>query len=275
MIIIGEKINASRKSISKAILNHDDSSIKEQIEKQDKAGAHYIDLNAGAGSGDEQKEIDDMCWLIDIALGTTDKKLSIDSANPSIIEKAVEHLDGRRPFLINSVKNDPDILNQLLPLVSEYKVPVICLAMDAQGIPENAKKRTEVCLQIYKEAKKAGIVDENLIFDALIMPLSANYHHGKIALDTLQNIKKELPKTKTTIGVSNISFGLPQRSLINEALLITAINLGVDVVICDPTNKGVRKGFLLGNLIAGKDRYCRKFTRALRKGEIGTKKKKK
>ncbi|MBS3819286.1 dihydropteroate synthase [bacterium] len=275
MIIIGEKINASRKSISRAIINRDEDTIKQQIEAQDKAGAVYIDLNAGTGSGDEQKEIEHMCWLIDLALETTEKKFSIDSANPTIIQKGVEHLNGRRDFLVNSVKNDKKILDAVFPVIQENSMPVICLAMGTEGIPKDAEERTQVCKEIYEHAMKAGVKEENLLFDPLVIPLSANTSYEKIALATLRKIKEELPNSKTSMGISNVSIGLPKRTRINEALLTAAITHGLDAAICDPTKDGVRKAILLGKLIAGRDKYCRSYTRAVRKGEFGPQKKKK
>lgn len=268
MIIIGEKINATRKSIAKAILAKDSISIKQQIENQDKAGAHYIDLNAGTGSGDEKQESDDMLWLIDLALETSEKNLSIDSANPAIVKKAVSHLDGRRPFLINSAKHDDEVLDVLLPLTAENDAQLIALAMDTKGIPEEAEERTQVCLKTYEKAKKAGIKLENIYFDPLVLPLSANQNHGKIVLDTLQRIKSEIPGAKTSMGVSNISYGLIKRFWINEAFMIAAITRGLDAAICDPTRPSIRKAISLGRLIAGKDKYCRRYTRGVRKGDF-------
>jgi cobalamin-dependent methionine synthase I len=268
MIIIGEKINATRKSVAKAIRSHDRAAIQQQIEKQDRAGAHFIDLNAGTGSGDEDQEIQDMCWLIDIALETTEKKLSIDSANPVIIRKAAEHINNRRPWLINSVKNDDSILEKILPVAAAHGAFVIGLGMDASGVPEKPGERVAACRDIYEKAEKTGVSKEHLLFDPLVLPLSANYNHGKIAIATLCGLKEKFPEIKTTMGVSNISFGLPKRARINAVFLLAALSQGLDAAICDPTNERVRKAILLGELIAGKDKHCRSYTRAVRKGEF-------
>ncbi|MBN1273781.1 MAG: dihydropteroate synthase [Candidatus Aminicenantes bacterium] len=266
MIIIGEKINATRKSIAKAILSRDEDEIKRQIEAQDAAGASYIDLNAGTGSGDEDKEVEDMKWLLDLALKTTEKNVCIDSANPLIIRKAVEHLDDRRPFLVNSIKYDEKIFDVLFPIITQKKMPFIALAMDEEGIPKDAEARAEVCLKIYEAAKKAGIVEENIFFDTLVMPVSADWGYGCIALDALEIVKKAVPAAKTSMGVSNISFGLKKRFWVNEAFIIAALSRGLDAAICDPTKESTRRAILLGELIAGKDKYCRRYSRALRQG---------
>ena len=260
--------------IAEAIISHDSVTIKDEIRKQDQSGAHYIDLNAGTGGGDTNKEIEDMYWLIDQALESTNKKLSIDSANPLIIQKAFEYTDGRCPLLINSIKYEPHILGELLPLAAENDALVIALAMGTdKGIPETVDERIEVCESICNEAEKAGLSNDKLFFDPLVMPISSLYYSTKITLDTLQKIKKEFPEAKTTVGVSNVSYGLKKRLYVNEAFLIAAISHGLDSAICDPTSEGIRRAIVLGRLIAGQDKYCRKYTRAVRQGEFGELKK--
>lgn len=269
MIVIGEKINATRKGIARAILAHDRAAIVCQVERQDKAGAHFIDLNVGTGSGDTNRETGDMRWLIDIVLETTEKSLSIDSPNPQVIRDAAEHLAGRRSWMINSIKNEETILAALLPLAVEHQVPVIALAMDGNEIPENATGRLDACRAIAAAASEAGLPLEQVFFDPLVMPLSANHAHGQITLEILQGVKAEFPGVKTTMGLSNISFGLRRRSRIDAAFLIAAASHGLDSAICDPTDKRLRRAILLGKLIAGKDRFCRGYSRAERKGVLG------
>ncbi len=269
MIIIGERINATRKSIKKAVLSRDSAEIKKQIRSQDEAGSHYIDLNAGTGEGDETKETQDMFWLIDIALDTTEKNLSIDSPNPRVLEKTILYLDGRRPYLINSIKNDKKLQKVLFPLLSEQSMPFIALAIDEEGIPETADKRVDVCMRIYEEAKKEGIKDEQIFFDSLVMPVSSNNTYGRVALDALEAVKTKVPAAKTSLGISNISFGLPKRAWVNEAFLISGLSRGLDAAICDPTRESIRRAILLGEIMAGKDKFCRRYTRALRRGDFG------
>jgi len=272
MIIIGEKINATRKSIAKAIHSQDEDAIIKQIKKQDEAGAHYIDLNAGTGEGGQEKEIENMLWLIELALDNTEKSLSIDSADPVIIEKAAEYLEGKREWMLNSVKNDQSLLEELMPVAAEYDSPVICLSMSGESIPQTVEERVENCQMIFDAGKKAGIKPENLFFDPLVIPISSNHTYGKLTIDTLHAIKKEFPESRTTMGVSNVSFGLPHRAQINNALLMISISHGLDSAICDPTKKSARRAILLGQLIAGRDRYCRRYTRAARQGLFKKKK---
>lgn len=268
MIIIGERINATRKSIRNAILSRDSEMIREQIRSQDEAGSHFIDLNAGTGEGSEAKELEHMLWLIDLALETTEKKLSIDSPNPRILKAAISHIKGKRSYLINSIKNDDALQKAFLPILAQQEMPFIALAMDKEGIPDSADKRVKVCMKIYEAAKKEGIADENIFFDSLVMPLSSNCIYGRIALETMQIIKREIPEAKTSLGISNISIGLPKRVWVNEAFIIAALSRGLDAAICDPTHDSIRKAIILGELTAGKDRFCRRYTRAFRRGDF-------
>ncbi len=268
MIVIGERVNATRKSISEAILAHDSEKIKEEIINQDKAGATYIDLNAGTGMGDTDQEISDMKWLIDLALDNTEKPLCIDSPEPRSIKESVEYLNGRRDWMLNSVKKDQAVLDALLPLAAEHDVPIVALAMSEDEIPMEVEKRLDNCKAILEAGNSVGVKPENFYFDSLVMPISSNYKNGRITLDTIKAIKERLPEARTTVGTSNVSFGLPKRALINEAFLVSAMALGLDSAICDPTRKSIKKALTLGRLLNGKDRHCRGYTRTVKAGEF-------
>ena len=268
MIIIGERINATRKSIREAITSRNKDIISKEILKQDEAGADYIDLNAGTGTGTTEDEIEHMRWLVDIALEETEKKLAIDSADPVVLKHTAEYIDKRRPWLLNSVKSDTVLLDSLLPLAAEHNVPFIALAMDKIGIPHEASKRIEILQNIVEAADAAGVSQDNIFFDPLVLPISADITQGPVTMQTLEGVKKHFPETKTTMGLSNASHGLPERARINRAFLIAAISHGLDSVICDPLDRELRNSILLGELVSGKDRYCRKFTRAVRKGDF-------
>jgi len=136
--------------------------------------------------------------------------------------------------------------------------------MDHNGIPETAEKRLEVCKEIFKYAEESGAALDKILFDPLILPLSANHANAQISLDTIRLIKEKLPPAKTVIGTSNVSFGLNKRININQAFLLGAILYGVDYAICDPTKDAIKKAVTLGKLISGKDKYCRGYSRAIR-----------
>lgn len=266
MIVIGERVNATRKAVRKAIGDRDAEAIRQEIHKQDKHGAKYIDLNAGTGEGDSAHEQDDIRWLVDVALEATEKKFSLDSADPAVLKAAAEHLAGRRDWILNSVKNDPHILEPGLALASEHNVPLIALVMDGEAIPEASEKRIEIAVAIAEKAAAAGVKAKRLFFDPLVFPVSADITQGAVTLQTLRGVKEAVPGSRTVMGLTNFSHGLTQRASINRAFLIAAISHGLDAAICDPAKKSIRQGLVLGQLVAGKDKHCRRFGRAARKG---------
>jgi len=268
VIIIGEKVNASRKVIRQAIADRDQKIIERAILAQDAAGAHYIDLNAGTGTGDADQEAADLEWLVDVALSCTEKKLALDAADPRVLQRAAAHLAGRRPWLLNSISGEGAKLDALVPLAAEHEVPVIALAMDDSGIPSDVDGRIAACDRILEAAAAAGIAAERIYLDPLSMPISADISHGQVTLETLRRISERAREAKTTVGLSNVSFGLPCRSLINATFLVAALSHGLDSAICDPTDPEVRRAITLGELVAGRDRHCRRYTREVRKGSL-------
>ncbi|MBD3391181.1 MAG: methyltetrahydrofolate--corrinoid methyltransferase [Chitinivibrionales bacterium] len=267
MIIIGERVNATRKSIRAAIEAHDAPAIRNEITGQADAGADYIDLNAGTGSGDVEQEKRDLCWLVDIALDCTEKKLVLDAAETEVIAHAARHLNNRREWMLNSVnaESEPDLAAGLA-VAAEFKVPVIALAMDQTGIPDNSPKRIEICGRIHAAALEKGLAEDQLFFDPLVLPISADVSQGNVTFETLAGIMKKFPHAHTTMGLSNVSHGLKKRIKVNSAFLLLSIANGLDSAICDPIKPDIMQAILLGELLTGKDRYCRRFTRALRKG---------
>lgn len=268
MIIIGERINATRTAIRQAIATRDVGVLRGEITRQADAGARFIDLNTGTGLGGADQESDDMLWLVDLALETTDKALAIDSADPDVIARTAEHLAGRRAWMLNSVKGDTDALDTLLSLAADHDADVVALGMDGDGIPAEAAARVVICERIAGRAESVGLAAKKLYFDPLVMPLSADVKNGAITLDTLRGIRAALPEARTVVGLSNISHGLPKRGLINAEFLAAALSHGLDAALCDPTRPALQRAILLGELVAGKDRYCRKFTRAVRQQRL-------
>ncbi len=267
MIIIGERVNATRKLIRSAIEQKDTSTIKDEIAMQDCAGAHYIDLNAGTGSGEIQQEKDDLCWLIDIALECTEKNLVLDSASPEILKHAAEHLDDRRPWMLNSINGELSSQSmEIIDLASQHQVPLIALAMDKDGIPPETDKRLAICEAILGEVEKRGLPEKLIFFDPLVIPISTDTRQALVTFYTIQRINELFPQAKTTMGLSNLSHGLKKRFLINGTFLTTAICFGLSSAICDPTQKSIQQSVVVGKLLAGQDKFCRKFSRAIRLG---------
>jgi len=267
MIIIGERVNATRKTIRIAIEQKDADTIKNEIAMQDSAGADYIDLNAGTGSGEIQQEKDDLCWLIDVALECTEKDLVLDAAGSEILKHAAEHLDDRRPWMLNSINGELSSQSmEIIDLASQYQVPLIALAMDKDGIPPETDKRLAICEKILNEVEKRGLPEKLIFFDPIVIPIATDTNQALVTFQTIRRINELFPQAKTTLGLTNISHGLKKRFLINGTFLTTAICFGLHSAICDPTQKSIQQSFIMGKLLAGKDKFCRQFSRAIRLG---------
>jgi 5-methyltetrahydrofolate--homocysteine methyltransferase len=261
MKIIGEKINGTRKRVAQAIAERDAEFIKDLAQKQAAAGASWLDVNAGTHPNQEP---DDLVWLIETIQAVVDTPLSLDSANPKALQIAIQAVN--KTPMINSISGETERLTHILPIVAEHGCPVIALAMDEKKIPETAEKRFEVVTKIITEARALGVPDSNLYFDPLAMTISTNTQSGMIALETMRRVRQEYPQAHLTIGLSNISFGLPGRSFVNRYFLSLAMQAGLDSAILDPLDREIQAAILTTELLLGRDNYCLNYIRASRKG---------
>jgi cobalamin-dependent methionine synthase I len=261
MKIIGEKINGTRKRVAQAIVERDAEFIKDLAKKQVEAGSTWLDVNAGTHP---DKEPDDLVWLIENIQSVVDTPLSLDSANPRALQIAIQAVN--KTPLINSISGEPERLAGVLPIVAEHGCPVIALAMDEKQIPETSEKRFEVITKIIKETRARGIPDSNLYFDPLAMTISTNTQSAMIAFETMRCVREQYPEAHLTIGLSNISFGLPGRSVVNRYFLSLAMQNGLDSAILDPLDREIQAAILTTELLLGRDSHCLTFIRASRKG---------
>ncbi len=263
MIVIGELINATRESIAKAIEGRDENFIKNLADAQVEGGASCIDINAGRGLSIED-EIMDMDWLISTVQETTDAPLSIDSSSSQVIKESL-HAYGDGDVIINSTDATDRKMNEILPLLSEYDdAKLIALPVGDDGIPENSDGRIRLIEKIHQNVIDMGISPDRLFFDPLVLPISVNNNNARTTLQTLREIKSEYSDAKTTIGLSNISYGLPERNLINTSFMTMAVHEGLDSLICDPTNNQLMLSVSASEAVAGRDRSCRNFMRSVR-----------
>ncbi|MEW5873187.1 MAG: methyltetrahydrofolate cobalamin methyltransferase [Chloroflexota bacterium] len=261
MKIIGEKINGTRKRVAQAIAERDAELIKNLAQKQAAAGSTWLDVNTGTHP---DREPDDLVWLIENVQSVVDTPLSLDSANPRALQIAIQAV--KHTPMINSISGEPERLANILPIVAEHGCPVIALAMDEKKIPETAEKRFEVVARIITAARAHGVPDSNLYFDPLAMTLSTNIHSGMIAFEVMRRVRQEYPEAHLTIGLSNISFGLPARSFVNRYFLSLAIQAGLDSAILDPLDREIQAAILATELVLGRDNHCLNYIRASRKG---------
>jgi 5-methyltetrahydrofolate--homocysteine methyltransferase len=170
--------------------------------------------------------------------------------------------------MINSISGEPSRLEGILPIVAEYGCPVIALCMDEKGIPATGEGRLEVIRKVFAAARAVGVPDENLYVDPLAMTISTNTEAGKVILNAMRAIRVEFPAAHISCGLSNISFGLPVRSLINRTFLALALEAGMDAAIIDPNDRELQRVIYAAELLLGRDRHCLNYTRAFRAGKL-------
>ncbi len=261
MKIIGEKINGTRKRVKEAVLNRDETFIQSLARSQAEAGAAWIDVNAGTPT---DREPDDLVWLVQTVQAAVDKPLCLDSANPAALAAALPHVT--QAPLINSISGEQARITGVLPLAAQAGGGVIALAMDDKGIPPAVEGRLAIVQRLIGLTREAGIPDEKVYVDPLVMTIGASGDAGRVALGTVRAVKAEFPKVHFTSGLSNVSYGLPARSLINRAFLTLMLEAGLDTAIADPQDRELRKAMLAAEAVLGLDRHCLNYTRAFRAG---------
>jgi 5-methyltetrahydrofolate corrinoid/iron sulfur protein methyltransferase len=261
MKIIGEKINGTRKRVKEAVLGRDVAYIQNLACSQAEAGASWIDVNAGTST---DREPDDLVWLVQTVQAAVDKPLCLDSANPAALSAALPEV--KQAPLINSISGEQGRLAGVLPLAVQAGGGVIALAMDDKGIPATMEGRLAIVQRLVGLTRDAGVPDEQVYVDPLVMTIGASGTAGRVALDTVRAVKAEFPKVHFTSGLSNVSFGLPARSLINRAFLTLMLEAGLDTAIADPQDRELRKAMLAAEAVLGLDRHCLNYTRAFRAG---------
>lgn len=268
MIIVGEKINASRPEIKGVIEERDEDALLKLARMQAEAGANYIDVNVASGAGSAQDEAESMAWAVWTLVSGMDTPICIDSADPPVLEAGLTH-KGDRPALLNSTKAEEEVLLPIVDLAARFGTPLVGLAMDESGIPDTVEGRIAACEKIADACKKASISYDMIYFDPLVLPVSTNARYGLVTLETVSRIKERFPGAKTVMGLSNVSFGLPNRSRVNRAFLHMALHAGLDAAIADPLDSEFMLDVKTAEVLLGRDRHCRRYLRSMRKRSEG------
>lgn len=256
-IMIGERINPTgKKKLAEALRRGDMETVKNEARAQVAAGARILDVNVVA---EGVSEIDMLPRAIEAILEVVDVPLCIDVNNPGALKKALEVYPGKA--LVNSVSAEKKSLEEILPLVKAYKAAVIALTLDDAGIPKTAEKRLEIACRIVEAAAAAGIPKEDIIVDSLCLALGSDDKAAAMTLRAVKLIKDELGVNQT-LGASNVSFGLPDRMLVNRAFLPLAIAAGVTCPTVDPLKVGA--AIAATDLILGRDRFSMRYIKDFR-----------
>lgn len=265
MLVVGENINASNKSVGRAISNKDREFLENLARGEAAAGADFIDVNAGVGMGVWEHPEAAMEWLVEVVQAVTDKPLAIDSDVPSVIEAALRKYSGDK-VMINSVNAETERLEAIGPLAAERRALLVALPMGTGGIPNNVEERLAACELIMTHLTRLGLKEEQVYFDPLVLPISVDPTQATVTLKTIEQIKSRFPSAKTVMGLSNISYGLPQRGMINRAFLLMATSAGLDAAILNPLDAKMMSFVRVADMLTGKDPLCKGYIRAHRKG---------
>ena len=257
-VLIGERINPTgKKKLAAALQAGDLGLVCQEALAQVQAKADILDVNVGAAGVDETILLPQ---AIQAVMNTVDVPLCIDSSKPKALEAALKVYRGKP--LINSVTGQESSLREVLPLVKEYQAAVIGLTMDdEEGVPKSADKRVSVAHKIVEWAEALGIPREDIIIDCLNMPVGADFKAGLAVIEAIRRIKTELG-VNMTLGGSNVSFGLPDRNLVNVAFLTIVIEAGVTCPVVDVAK--VRPAILAADVVLGRDEYMKRYITAYR-----------
>lgn len=252
--IIGERINPTGKKLMReAIANKDIGYFENQAVEQFQAGADILDINMGVPNIDEAQM---MKIAVKAVQEVVDLPVQIDSSDALAVEMGARYANGK--VIINSVNGDDEVLEKILPIAKKYGAMVLGLTIDKDGVPKTVEKRLQIAEKIVNYASKIGIKKENLIIDCLTLTVGAEQEQ---AIKTLQAIKlvKEKLGVKTVLGVSNISFGLPNRQIVNSHFMTMALSFGLDLAIINPNIAEMMQSFRVYNLISGNDKNGEKY----------------
>ena len=263
MLIIGEKINSSIKKVAAAMEKRDETFIRKLATDQVAAGSNYLEVNAGVFI-DKEKEL--MRWLVQLIQSSTEVPLCIDSPNPEALETALTVV--KKKPIINSLSLEKQRYGSIIPLVKGYKTGIIALCMDDDGIPRSSERRVEIAKELVGKLTHDGIPLDDIYLDIMLQPIATDMESGRTALQTVSEIRKSFSAVHITCGLSNGSFELPSRKLLNQAFAVAMVAYGMDVLMVDPLDARMMSLLCAINSIMGHDEYCVDYLSAHRGGRL-------
>ncbi|WP_419662323.1 methyltetrahydrofolate cobalamin methyltransferase [Desulfosarcina variabilis] len=263
MLIVGELINASRKKVGEMIRARDTLGIQKIAKEQVGNGANYIDVNAGIFV---DKEPTYLKWLVETVQAAVDTPCCIDSPNPVAIEAALSVHRGEA--MINSISLEKSRYEALLSLVSGTNSRVVALCMSDDGMPITPEDRISIADTLINGLTQKNVPMKDIYVDPLVQPISTDPQAGKSFLKTVKKIMTTYDGVHTICGLSNISYGLPLRKLLNESFIIMSIAHGLDAAIIDPLNKSMMAAVISTDALSGRDEFCMNYLNAYREDRL-------
>lgn len=264
MLIVGERVNASRKAVRAALEQSDAAAIAAEVKLQADAGAHYIDVNGGTFPG---REPELLCWLVDRAQESTDLPLCLDSSDPAALAAALPRVRAPRP-MINSINLERDRFDRVLPLVRDHKAKVVALAQGEEVPASTAPLKVDLASRLVDKLTAGGVALDDIYVDPLVFPLATDSSSAMATLGAIREITARYPGVHTICGLTNVSFGLPARKLVNRVFLAGAIEAGMDAAIIDPSDPLLMAVLHAAEAVFGRDEYCMNFIGAHEAGKL-------
>ena len=253
--------------MSKAIRERDEAFLRDLAVQQEEAGADYLDVCAAV---DAEVEAETLLWLVQLTESASSLPLCIDSPNPEVLAAVIPHC--KRAGIVNSVSMENGKIETIFPLIKDTGWKVIALTCTSAGVPESAEDRLAIFEQIRAAAKEYGIAESRLLIDPIVHTLSTDEESLKTFAACAKEIRSRAKTAHVVSGLSNISFGLPARSVINHAFLVLAMQAGMDAAIMDVLDREMVGLLHATNALLGEDEYCMDYITAFREGRIGQKK---
>ena len=263
MIVVGEVINTTRKSVEAAVKSRNTDAIRDMARAQSAAGADYIDLNAGTLG---ENEADSLVWLVETVQDAVATPLCLDSPDPAALEKALGACKSQA--LINSITAENDRFEPVIRLVEKYSARVVALCMDERGIPETAAQRLGVARDMAERLDAHGVAADDIFIDPLVKPIGVAGSAAIEVLDAVRGIREKEPQVHIISGLSNVSFGLPARKLLNRAFLVMMISAGLDAALVDPLDQDLMSLITASDALLDKDEFCARYLGAFRAGKL-------
>ncbi|MFH0878015.1 MAG: dihydropteroate synthase [Candidatus Omnitrophota bacterium] len=264
MYIIGELINGMYQKVAKAIGERDTTFIKSLASLQVEAGADALDVNCGPASHNPKE---DMLWLVETIQAQVKATLCLDSTKPAVIEEGLKA--AKNKTIINSSSADPERLEIYIPMAKKYGSSLIALTMDKKGVPQDKDRRLELAAQILAYAEENDFSVQDLYLDPIVLPVNVAQKQLFDILEVIRDFKLlSVPAPKAVVGLSNVSQGSKDRSLINRTFLVMAQGHGLDAAILDPLDETLMSELITADLVMNKNIYCDSYIDAYKKSKV-------
>lgn len=263
MLIIGELINCTRKKVGAAAQSRDVGFFQDIARKQVEAGADMLDVNGGLPG----QEAEVLPWLVNVVQETVETPLCLDSADPDSLSRALPLCKQRA--MINSLTDEPARIKALLPLLKEFRPKVIALCLSESGPPHAIDDRVETASRLVDRLTAEGFSLDDIYVDPCVLPISTDSEQGKALVESTRLITTRYPGVHASAGVSNVSFGLPARKLLNDVLITLLMAQGLDAAIVNPRDEQLMMNVRAAEALLSRDEYCANYLQAFREGKLG------